>query len=104
MRVVGFLLGMIAGCFLWVTAAAPYNAFLAATSEPLLKIDGRFRGVAELVADGRSVRVAPHDTTVLPPATMPADELTYNIIILLALFAANPRPWSGRNLRALAIS
>jgi hypothetical protein len=103
LRVVGFVLGMIAGICLWVGAAEGYNVFLATTAQPLLKIDRRFRE-AELVADGRAIRVAPHDTTALPPATLPADELTYNIIILFALFAANPQPWRARNLRNLAIS
>lgn len=103
MRVVGFVLGMIVGICLWVWGAEAYNHFLAATSEPLLKIDRRFRE-AELVADGRAIRVAPRDTTALPPATMPADELPYNVIILIALFAANPKPWQMRNLRNLGVS
>jgi hypothetical protein len=102
-RVAGFVLGMIAGVCLWVGAGEAYNKFLAAASEPLLKIDGRFRE-AELVADGRAIRVAPKDTTAVPPATMPADELTYNVIILIALFAANPQPWRARNVRNLAIA
>jgi len=102
-RVVGFILGLILGCILWFQAAPAYNLPLAAAAEPLLRLDRRFAS-AELVADGRAVRVAPRDTTALPPASIPADQLTYNIIILLALFASNPHPWRGRNLTALGLS
>jgi hypothetical protein len=103
LRIVGFAIGMIVGVCLWVGVGEAYNHVLAAAAEPLVKIDGRFRD-AELVADGRAIRVAPRDTTQLPPATMPADELTYSVIILFALFGASERPWRGRNLGALAIS
>ena len=94
---------MIVGVWLWVGAGEAYNGVLAKVAEPLVRIDSRF-GDAELVADGRAIRVAPRDTTTLPPATLPADELTYSIIILFALFGASPRPWRARNLGALAIS
>jgi hypothetical protein len=103
LRIAGFVLGMMVGVGLWVGGAEAYNRVVAVTAEPLLKIDRRFRE-AELVADGRAIRVAPGDTTKLPPATLPADELTYNVIILIALFAANPQPWQGRNVRNLAIA
>lgn len=102
-RIVGFLIGVVLGCVLWFEAAPAYNVALAAATEPLLRIDRRF-ATAELVADQRAVRVAPQDTTTLPPASIPADQLTYNIILLVALFAANPRPWRGRNLGAFALS
>ena len=35
---------------------------------------------------------------------MPADQLTYNIILLLALFASNDKPWIVANLSGLAIA
>ena len=103
MRIVGFVSGIVLGCVLWFQAAPAYNAALAAAAEPLLRLDRRF-AAAELVADQRAIRVAPRDTTALPPASIPADQLTYNIILLVALFASNPRPWRRRNLAAFGLS
>ena len=37
-------------------------------------------------------------------ATMPADQITYNVILLLALFASNDSPWRMTNVRGLAIA
>ena len=103
MRIVRFVIGIVLGCVLWFQAAPAYNVPLAAAAGPLLRIDRRF-AAAELVADQRAIRIAPRDTTALPPASIPADQLTYNIILLVALFASNPRPWQGRNLAAFGLS
>jgi hypothetical protein len=35
---------------------------------------------------------------------MPADQLTYNIILLLALFASNERAWQLTNIRGLTVA
>ena len=102
-RILAFVIGIVFGCILWYQTAHVYNVVLAATTEPLLRLDRRF-ATAELAADQRAIRVAPRDTTALPPASIPADQLTYNIILLVALFASNPRPWRGRNVAALALS
>jgi hypothetical protein len=43
-------------------------------------------------------------TGLFPSITIPGDELTYNVILLFALFAMNPSPLGARNLRRFAIS
>jgi hypothetical protein len=74
---------------------------LAPATELLLHADGRL-AEAVLVPQERKIFVT--SATPLPTATIPADQLTYNIILLLALFASNPRSWGVANLRALAIA
>jgi len=50
----------------------------------------------------RGLRVT--SSTPLPVANIPADLLTYNVILLLALFATNDRPWRWKNVKGVAIS
>src|SRR5258706_14281571 len=43
-------------------------------------------------------------STPLPVANIPAGDLTYNVILLLGLFATNDRLWRWTNLRPLLLS
>jgi hypothetical protein len=96
-----FVAGLALGVWIWWAAAPAYNRLLAPATELLLHADRRLAAAA-LVPQGREVFVT--SSTPLPTATMPADQLTYNIILLLALFASNTHAWSRANLRALAIA
>ena len=40
----------------------------------------------------------------MPMATLPADQMTFNVILLVALFASNRAPFSDRNMKAFAIA
>jgi hypothetical protein len=100
-RALRFLVGLVAGIALWWSAAPLYNHLIGGVAELLLHIDSRFAGAA-LVPMERVIRIT--SATDLPLAHVPADLLTYNIILLFALFATNSRAWSLRNLRALLIS
>lgn len=102
LRALRFIASFLAGIALWWKATPLYNRLLCAVAEQPLHIDRRFAG-ALLVALERTVRVT-SATTDLPMAYIPADLLTYNIILLFALFAINDRPLRLPNLRALAIS
>ncbi len=101
LRVARFVAGLALGVWIWWAGASAYNHLLAPATELLLHADRRFAAAA-LVPQERKVFVT--SSTSLPTATMPADQLTYNIILLLALFASNARAWSRANLRALAIA
>lgn len=101
LRALKFLLGVVAGIFLWWDATPFYNRLLGAVAQPLLHLDPRFAGAVFEPMD-RMLRVT--SSTPLPVANIPADGLTYNIILLCALFATNDRPWHWKNLRAVAVS
>ncbi len=102
LRTLKGIVGFLAGMALWWKATPFYNRMLCAVAEQLVHIDRRFAG-ALLVALERIVRVT-SATTDLPMAYIPADLLTYNIILLLILFASNERALGLANLRAWAIS
>jgi hypothetical protein len=101
-RALRSITGLLAGIALWWKATPFYNRLLCAVAEQLIHVDRRFAG-ALLVAVERTVRVT-SATTDLPMAYIPADLLTYNIILLFVLFAANERAFGLANLRAGTIS
>jgi hypothetical protein len=101
LRVCRFIAGLALGVAIWWAGAPPYNYVLAPAAQILLHADRRLADLV-LVPQERNVFVT--SSTPMPTATVPADQLTYNIILLLALFASNERSWSLANLRALAIA
>ena len=101
LRALKFLIGLAAGIALWWTATPSYERLLAAVTQPLLHIDSRFAGAVFEPLE-RMLRVT--SSTALPVANIPADLLTYNVILLLALFATNDRPWRWTNVKGVAIS
>jgi len=101
LRALRFLAGLALGVWIWWAATPAYNYFLAPATQLLLHADRRLAD-AVLVPQERKIFIT--SSTPLPTATMPADQLTYNIILLLALFAMNDRPWRVANVRGLAIA
>jgi hypothetical protein len=101
LRALRFLAGLALGVWIWWAATPAYNHLLAPATQLLLHADRRL-AAAELLPQERNVFVT--SSTPLPTATMPADQITYNIILLLALFASNDRPWRLANVRGLAIA
>ena len=81
-----FLAGAVAAGFLYFWATPVYDAFLARATTPLLRIDPRLRNViAE--REERKIRVRGFEDLELPNVVIPADELTYNVIIFGGLVA-----------------
>ncbi len=101
LRALRFLAGLAVGVWIWWAATPAYNHLLAPATQLLLHADRRL-AAAELLPQERKIFVT--SSTPLPTATMPADQLTYNIILLLALFASNDRAWRMANLRAVALA
>lgn len=101
LRALKFTAGAALGIALWWNATPSYNHVLAVVAQPLLHIDTRFAG-AVLEPLERTVRVT--SSTTLPVVNIPAGDLTYNIILLLGLFATNDRPWRWANLRPLLLA
>jgi hypothetical protein len=87
--------------WIWWAATPAYNHLLAPSTQLLLHADRRF-AEAVLVPQERKIFIT--SATPLPTATMPADQLTYNIILLLALFASNDGSWRFANVRGLVIA
>jgi hypothetical protein len=101
-RIVRFFAGLAAGALLWWACGDAWNHALAAMTQPLMKIDRRIAD-GDLQAVGHSIVVQPVRGT-MPSATIPADQLTFNVILLVALFASNRAPFSDRNMKAFAIA
>ena len=101
-RVARFILGFVVATLAWMWLSPLLARGMAAATEPLLHIDARFRD-AQLSASESMVSVdAPHGT--FPQTKYPADQLTFNAILLVALFASNRRPWRDRNVLAFVLS
>jgi hypothetical protein len=81
-----FVAGLALGLLLWWYGTPSYNAMLADASEPLLRMDEDLRNAFTAAAD-RFISVSGPD---LRPVTIPGDQLTYNAILLFALFATLP--------------
>ncbi len=84
--------GFAVGLAIWLAFAAPYERTLASAAGFLLRL---FEGpaVTTLSAPGGEIRV---DRADFPPASprpgLPADDLHFNFVLLVALFALAPHP------------
>ena len=99
LRLIRFLAGMVIAIAIYLAGVEAYNRYLAAATEPLLHLDRRFAS-ATVEPRGRKVVVSGG----VPSADIPADQLSYNFILLTALFASNRSPLRDRNMRSFAIS
>ena len=98
-RVLRFAIALFAAAVVWYNLTPLYDAVIAGAATPLLKVDPRFRA-ARLGAIDRTIKV----TGGVPAADIPADQLTYNVILLVALFASNRRPLRDKNVVAFLVS
>ena len=101
-RIVRFIAGLVAGVALWWTCADVWNHPVAAMAQPLVHLDSRLRD-CELNAVGRTIVVQPLRDT-MPLANIPGDQLTFNVILLIALYLSNVKPFGDRNLKAFALA
>jgi hypothetical protein len=89
-NVLRFLAGALAGALLWWFAAPAYHAFVGTAATPLLRLDPRLRD-ADTAERGRWVLVR-SASGAFRLAAMPADQMTYNVILFVALLATVRRP------------
>ena len=81
-----FILGSVLGGLLWFYATPAYEEFLCRAVTPLLHADYRLPGtIAE--RDDRKVLVRSVTNLSFPNIQIPADELTYNVILFAGLLA-----------------
>jgi hypothetical protein len=96
------VLGLIVGLGLWWALRDPYNRVLVGVTAPLLRI---FEPVTRLVAVGDEITIDRTDfrSGSQRPA-LATSQLTVNFILLIALFAANRKPISDRNVAGFLIA
>lgn len=100
-RLLKFIAGLAVGFVVWSGMLPVYRELLAREGA-IVRIDRRYADI-EMITRGSSLFVR-SATGVFPPITLPGDELTYNTILLFALFAMNDAPFSTRNLKHFLIA
>lgn len=101
LRLLKFAAGLALGFALWSWTLPAYLELLARESA-VVRIDRRYADL-EMITRGRALFVR-SATGVFPPITLPGDQLTYNLILVVALFAMNDAPLSLRNLKRFALA
>lgn len=97
---IGFLIGLA----VWAGLSEPYTSLLASLSEAVVRI-GERPSVTRLTARGTLVIV---DRSDLPPSPssgrlgVESTDVTFNLVLLMALFAASSRALSDRNVFGFA--
>ncbi|HUP50462.1 MAG TPA: hypothetical protein VNA04_16935 [Thermoanaerobaculia bacterium] len=99
-----FAAGAAAGILLWLYVTPTYHVVLVAAAEPLMRADPRLRHAEVLPSHRRITARGGTERPELPAVLIPADQLTYNVILFLGLFATNPAPFRDRGVRRLAIA
>ena len=91
--------GFLAGLAMWVFLSPLYTRAIAATAEKTLRLFERPPVTQLRPADDNYVTVdrSDFDPRSKRPA-MAVHDLTFNVILLTALFAASKRPFSDRNI------
>ncbi len=99
---VGFLLGIL----LWYSLSPAYDRLVAGAAEPLLHLLEE-PNVTRLVP-AEKTRDVMVDRIDFPPKSkrpgVPLPDLTFNVILLFALFASSRQTFSTRNVTGLALS
>ena len=104
LRLARFLAALIVAAVVWLYLTPAYNQVLATAANGLLKLDRRF-AEAHVIASDRLIKVVRATRlSEFPAADIPADQLTFNIILLVALFASNRAPLRDRNVVAFLLS
>ena len=81
-----FVAGAFVGGLLYFYATPFYSALLCRAVTPMLRIDPRLRSVIAEREDGK-IRVRGLEDIAFPNVVLPADELTYNVILFAGLIA-----------------
>ena len=99
-----FVLAAVITTLVWIAISPLYNSLLAMSSQPLLRIDPRLRGVEAGGADNRIFARGGTSRPDLPRVLIPAGELTYNVILFAGLFASTAGALRGGGWRRLGIA
>jgi hypothetical protein len=98
------LAGFVVAVVIWVAASPLYDRAVAAGAEALLRAFESPK-VTHLTATGEDVKVDRSDFDPRSPRPgLPVIDLTFNWVLLAALFAINPKPFSDRNMLRFVIA
>lgn len=96
--------GLLFGLALWAGFIAPYTVVLARVAEPMTRAFER-PAVTRLQPRGGEITI---DRSDFPQKSarpaLATGVLTVNVVLLIALFFANPRSWSNENVGHLLIA
>jgi len=96
------ILGLLLGLALWWGLNEPYNRFLAAVTEPLLRVA---EPATRLIpVDGEMTIDRTDFGSGSPRPALATSQLTVNFILLVALFAMNRKPLSTANVSAFLLA
>ena len=104
LRALRFILAATIAAVLWSFAAPAYNAALAFCAEPLLRIDPRLRSVDVHAVESRILARGDVHKPDLPLVIIPANELTYNLVLFAGLFCSERKPLRDGGWRRLALA
>jgi hypothetical protein len=93
---------MIAGTLLWWYAAPQYDVYVGKTAARVIRVDSRFPDMRAVQKD-RGLQID-SEGGQFPPMVLPADQITYNIILFLALLATVRGLFRDRTVARLPIS
>jgi hypothetical protein len=99
-----FAAGAAVGIVLWVYATPSYNRIVSSLAEPLVRVDSRLRHAELVVNQRRLIGRGGDKEPSLPAVLIPADQLTYNIVLLLGLLATNRAAFRDRGLLRLLLA
>jgi hypothetical protein len=92
------LVGFLVGLAFWFLFSTTYEKAIAPAAEALLRL-GERPAVTRLEAPGKEFLV---NRTDFPPGAphpgLPSPDLHFNFVLLAALFALRPRPWTQDNV------
>jgi hypothetical protein len=98
-----FLVGTIAGSMLWWYCTPAYNDAIAQIAVRILHVDPRLHDIVATPQE-RWIFVESFSASI-GTATIPADQLTYNVILFIAIVLATEGAlFRPRKLRAVAIA
>jgi hypothetical protein len=97
-------IAFLAALVLWSAFSRPYERVLARSAETLLRLFER-PAVTRLEAVGNGFRLERRD---FPPGSprpgLPAADLHFNFVLLVSLFALDPKPWEGARVARLLLA
>jgi hypothetical protein len=99
------LAGFLVGLVMWIYLTPTYDRFIAAGTEKVMRTFEHPKVTRLRMAEDKFVTVdrADFDPRSKRPA-IPIRDLTFNIVLLTALFAASKRTFSDRNILGFLIS
>jgi hypothetical protein len=98
------LAGFVVAVMIWAGVSPLYDRAVAAGAEAVLRTFESPK-VTHLTATGTDVKVDRSDFDPRSPRPgLPVIDLTFNWVLLAALFAINPRPFSDRNMLRFGIA